>query len=409
MTSSHNVDTGTAANLCPHFGVCGGCTAQDMPYADQLAAKQADLEMLFSGFWPFPIPVMPSPVIWHYRNKVDPTFARRRYETPPPPGFVRETVLGFKQRGRWFAPLDIQECRIGPRGLDALAAAVRAWAQEQGLRAWDARSHDGTLRALLVRESCRTGERMVMLLTIGEPFDKDSFVRAVLSVYPAASIQHGVHRGSADGSLPERVEVLYGAAHIRERLCIPDPTGARDLVFRISPASFFQTNSLAAERLYGAVRAHIRDWAPRFLFDLYGGAGGFALACADLAERVWSVESVGSATADGIENARWNGVANTDFVTADTKQYLAGLERAGGLPPESAVVADPPRAGLQAKVVKRLRALRAPLLVYVSCNPRELARELPDLLKTYRLRTLEALDLFPHTPHVEAVAVFELV
>ncbi|HNR31305.1 MAG TPA: 23S rRNA (uracil(1939)-C(5))-methyltransferase RlmD, partial [Candidatus Hydrogenedentes bacterium] len=117
---------------------------------------------------------------------------------------------------------------------------------------------------------------------------------------------------------------------------------------------------------------------------------------------------VAQATLDGRNNARANGVANVAFITADTKRYLLDLERSTGLPPESAVVVDPPRAGLQAKVIKRLRALRAPLLVYVSCNPQQLAHELPDLLKVYRLHEVQAVDLFPHTPHVEVVAEFRL-
>ncbi|HNT86248.1 MAG TPA: 23S rRNA (uracil(1939)-C(5))-methyltransferase RlmD [Candidatus Hydrogenedentes bacterium] len=408
MTPQDEIGTDRAGGLCPHFGVCGGCTAQDVPYAAQAARKAAMLEALFGECWPFPIPVTPSPAVWHYRNKVDPTFARKRYDAPPPPDFVRETVLGFKQRGRWFAPLAIDECRIGPEGLDRLLAAVRGWAEARGLRAWDPRTGEGTLRALLVREGKRTGERMVVLLTRGESFDKASFVRVVLDAFPATSVQHGVHRGAADGSLPETVEVLHGPPRIRERLIVPDEAAPRELLFHISPAGFFQTNTLATELLYGKIRATVRAWRPRFLYDLYGGSGGIALACADLVERVYSVESVAQATLDGRDNARANGVANVAFITADTKRYLLDLERSTGLPPESAVVVDPPRAGLQAKVIKRLRALRAPLLVYVSCNPQQLAHELPDLLKVYRLHEVQAVDLFPHTPHVEVVAEFRL-
>jgi len=392
------------ANLCPHFGECGGCQSQDVPYEEQLVAKEAALRELLASYWDGPIPVTPSPVLWHYRNKVDPAFAPKRYPEPPPQGFVRETVLGFKRKGRWFWPLDIEECRIGPEGLDALLPAVRRWYREQGLRAFDSRSKEGFLRTLLVRDAKRTGERMVVLITREGRFDTASFVDVVRESFSPTSIYRGVFHGLADVAAADELTLLYGEPAIIERLRVPGTDGVRELAFRISPFSFFQTNPLATERLYGLVREWVRQAAPATLYDLYGGAGGIALSCADSVKQVWSVESVAEASEDGRYNARANGIDNVSFVTEKAKNYLRRQLDAGGLAPDSAVVVDPPRAGLHPKALKRLVQLGPARVLYISCNPKIFARELPAFVEGYKLHTLKAVDLFPHTRHVEVVA-----
>lgn len=401
---THSGDTG----LCRHFGDCGGCAMQDVDYAGQLQRKSAALAEFFGAYWPDAIHVMASPRLWHYRNKVDPTFTRMRYAEPPPPDFVRETALGFKRKGQWFCPLDIEECRIGPEGLDRLLPAVRGWMRARDLRAWDWRNGDGVLRALLVRDGKRTGERMVVLITHDGAVDMDSFVATVREAWPAMSIFRAYYRGRADASQMESTELVDGAPHITERLEVPDPDGARVLQFRISPQSFFQTNPAATELLYGRIRAWVREATPRHLYDLFGGAGGIAFACADLVESVASVESVPEASADGRHNAAANGIGNVTFITREVRAYLKEVLAAPYLPRDAAAVVDPPRAGLDPKTIKRLTALRPARLLYVSCNPKILARELPEFLEYYRLASLEAFDLFPHTPHVEVLAALEV-
>lgn len=400
--------TGEAhTGLCPYFGECGGCQAQDMPYAEQVCQKAAQLEALFAPFWEQSVEVTPSPAVWHYRNKVDPTFAPRRYDEPPPPGFQRETVLGFKRKGRWFWPLDIEECRIGPKGLPELLAAVRAWYRSAGLRAFDSHTGEGFLRVLLVRDAKATGQRMVALITRPGEFEPQPFVDAVRAAFQADSIYHGVFRGLAEVAAADELTLLHGDPAITEHLRIPDDAGKPpELAFRISPFSFFQTNPRATEWLYGKVRAWARAVRPRVLYDLYGGMGGVAFSCADLVERVCSVESAAAASEDGRYNAGVNGIENVQFVTEKVKNYLLARGEAGGLEPDSAVVVDPPRAGLHPKALKRLIRLAPAHLFYVSCNPKLLAREMPALLEAYRLDYLGAVDLFPHTRHVEAVAAF---
>lgn len=393
--------------ICPYFGDCGGCQTQDQPYEAQVAGKAAMVGELFSEYWTEPVEVTPSPIVWHYRNKVDPGFAPKRYDTPPPPGFVRDTSLGFKKKGRWFWPLDVEECRIATEGFGALLASVRSWYREKDYRAFDSRSGEGFLRCLLVRDTKRTKERMVALITSPGDFDVDSFVSAVQRVFPATSIYRGIFEGQAEGSMMERTELLHGAAAITEELHLETTSGVLPLRFRISPMSFFQTNPLATERLY----AHIREWVEtlkvRVLYDLYGGAGGIAFSCANLVEQVWSVENVPEASEDGRHNALVNGIENVEFITANVKDYLRHRIEGGGWEPDCAVVLDPPRAGLHPKALRRLMELAPPSILYVSCAPKNFAREMPAFLEDYRLTSLRAVDLFPHTRHVEVVASFD--
>ena len=337
---------------------------------------------------------------------MDPSFAPKHYDDPPPKGFVRDTVLGFKKKGRWFWPLEIDTCLIGPKGLDVLLDAVRAWHRSKGYRAFDSRTGEGFLRCLLVREGKRTGERMAVLITRPGDFDAASFVEAVQAAYPATSIQRGIFHGLADVAMASELEVLHGPPEITERLCIETGTGVRSLEFRVSPMSFFQTNTLATERLYGHIRQWVQHVRPGVLYDLYGGMGGIAFACADLVQQVWSVENVPEASADGRHNAQVNGIGNVEFITEKVKNYLLEQTRRGGLEENAAVVLDPPRAGMHPKALKRLLELQPPHLLYVSCNPKILAQEMHALLEAYQLDRLDAVDLFPHTRHVEAVAQF---
>jgi 23S rRNA (uracil1939-C5)-methyltransferase len=396
-------------DLCRHFGECGGCQSQDMPYEEQLAAKEAMLRELFQEHWDGPIPVEASPVIWHYRNKVDPAFGRKFYPEPPPKDFVRETVLGFKRPGRWYDPLEIEECLIGPDGMGELMGAVRSWLREQGLQGYNNRNKQGFLRVLLVRDGKRTGERMVVLVTSDGEFDKASFVEAVQGVFPCTSIHRAIYRGAADLAAADEIELLHGEPTIDEKLCIPDGDAPRDLTFRLSPFSFFQTNTLGAERLYAKIRTWVKQVAPATLYDLYGGAGSIAFVCSDLVGQVHSVENVEEATIDGRFNAGVNEIENVTFYTEKVKNYLRNIiVGPGALEEDSAVVVDPPRSGLHPKALRRLVELAPKNLLYVSCKPTVLAQELPALLERYRLDDMSAVDMFPHTRHVELVAALSL-
>jgi 23S rRNA (uracil1939-C5)-methyltransferase len=392
---------------CPHFGECGGCSTQHVPYPDQVAEKGGVLGTLFESFWSQPIPVEPSPVSWHYRNKLDLNFGRKHYPEPPPKDFPRETVLGFKRAGKWFWTLDIEECHIGPEGAKSLLTAVRQWARERSLTAFSSKARDGFLRILLVREGKRTGQRMVVLITNEGELDAGSFVQAVQPSFPCHSILHAQFRGRAEIAAADWTEVLYGNPTIDEVLEVPDASETRLLRFRLSPFSFFQTNTYATEKLYGFIRAWVKESRPRFLYDLYGGSGGIALSCSDRVDRVVSVESIEDASIDGTHNAEVNGADNVVFITQTVEDYLRDtLHVQKSFQPNSLVIVDPPRAGLHPKALKRLVALHPPEIIYVSCKPAVLAGEMPTLLAHYDLVGMQAVDMFPHTEHVELLARF---
>lgn len=393
---------------CLHFGECGGCSFQDLPYSDQLSTKSDTLSALFDAHWAEPIPIEPSPDCWHYRNKLDLTFGRKHYPEPPPKDFPRETVLGFKRSGKWYWTLDIEECHIGPEDAESLLNAVRLWARERKLTAFSSKARDGFLRILLVREGKRTGERMVVLITNDEELDADSFVHSVQASFPAQSIQHAVFTGRAEIAAVDRITVLDGKPTIDEVLEVPDGAQIRKLRFRLSPFSFFQTNTYATEKLYGFIRAWVKESRPRFLYDLYGGSGGIALSCSDRVDRVVSVESVEDASVDGVHNAEVNGADNIVFITQPVEDYLRDtLHTQKAFQANSLVVVDPPRAGLHPKALKRLVALNPPEIIYVSCKPTVLAGEMPAFLAHYDLVNMQAVDLFPHTEHVELLARFK--
>jgi 23S rRNA (uracil1939-C5)-methyltransferase len=389
---------------CSHFGDCGGCLSQDVPYEIQLANKASELAALFEPFWTQPITVVPSPVIWHYRNKIELNFGRMHYPEPPPRDFVKETVLGFKKRGKWYWTLDNDECRIASPELPELLVSLRDWHKAAKLRAFDSRRRDGLLRHLLVREGKRTGERMIALLTSPGDVETDAFVDAVSRAYPATSILWGVNKSPGDQAKADEIITLFGEPYITEELHVQRP-----LTFRLSPFSFFQTNTLATEVLYGRIRDWCQSVAPKVLYDLYGGMGGIAFSCADLVETVSSVESWREASVDGEYNAALNAIDNVTFTTAKVEVYLKQLEtELGEMPSDCAVILDPPRAGLHPKALRRLIGLRPPKILYISCKPTVLAQDLESFVEVYKLDDLSAVDLFPHTPHIEVLASLSL-
>lgn len=398
-----------AAGVCIHFGTCGGCQSQDSSYPDQLATKAEQLERVFAPFWEGPIEIAASPAVWHYRNKVDFSFAPRQYPEKPPPGFQRETVLGFNKPGKWYFPFDVEECLIAPEGADTLLPGVRAWYKTNNINAFDSRTGEGMLRILLVRDAKRTGERLVMVVTSPGEFDSESFAEVVDRYYPATSIYRGIVHRSARVAEADELELISGAPVIHEEMRVPDSSGSmRNLRFEIGPLSFFQVNLRAAEILYGYLREWVKRVAPTVLYDLYGGSGGIALACADLVPLVRSVESVPEASESGTTNARINAIDNVYFETERTKNYLQNLIESGGLEPGAAVVVDPPRSGMVPKATRRLLKLAPTRIAYVSCKPEQTAQELEILGACYEVEQIQAVDMFPHTRHVEALVLLRL-
>ncbi len=397
---------GAVPARCEHFGPCGGCTLQHLDPALQLEHKRArvaralePLLVLDPGLAVEPVVGMDSP--WNYRNKLDLTFGARRYRVAGEAPDSDDTfALGLHVPGMWSKVLDVRECHIGFPGAAALAATVRRLAREAGLAPWDARAHTGLLRHVVLRHGVRTGQTMLVLVTSARAAEViDPLVAALLAAHPElTTVVQDISTSVASVAIGQEQHVLFGPGTIDEVLC--------GRTFTLSPHSFFQTNTVMAERLFEIVRAEAALAPGALVFDLYSGAGTIGLCLSDLARAVVGFESVPAAVADARRNAARNGVESATFVEGDVLLQIAAWT-AGGARPDL-VVLDPPRAGLHQKVVPSVLALAAPRIVYVSCNPESAGRDLAALSAGgYRVRRIRPVDLFPHTPHVETVITLD--
>jgi 23S rRNA (uracil1939-C5)-methyltransferase len=392
MSATSSSTPEAAVARCRHFGTCGGCSLQDRAYEAQLSYKKDKVAAALHGLPDLPpLTIVGAPDIWNYRNKMEFSF-----------GDVFPAVegqwlkLGMKPKGRWYHILDLQECFLPSPEAAPLLAAVRSWAEREKVPPYNSHKKNGELRHLVIREAKNRAERMVVLVTSTGDVPRDSFVQAVKSVYPATTIMVGRNAKVSDTAVSDSFEILTGSGSITESLNFDD--GSVD--YRISPLSFFQTNTKGTEVLYGILRKWTRELKAKLILDLYCGGGGIALSLAGAAGRVVGVESNPAAVADAKANAELNHLANCEFYGSTVEFILPSLL---DMKPEAAVV-DPPRAGLHASAAKALVDMAPPILFYVSCNPEALARDLMALGARYTVDRLVCVDLFPHTEHVETVA-----
>jgi 23S rRNA (uracil1939-C5)-methyltransferase len=376
---------------CAHFGTCGGCRFQDLGYEAQIEAKAAqvsDALVRIGGVAEPPLePILPAESQFHYRNKLEYSFT----DTP------KGAALGFHRAGRWDQVLEIERCWLTTDLGNAIRETVREWAQEEGLPAFDQEAHTGYLRHLVVREGRNTGQALVQLVTApGDLQGADRFVDALRAFPEVRSIHWAVNDSPAEvTNLP--TNLLWGEEAIEEELL--------GLRFRVRPNAFLQTNTAMAERLYELAIDYASLTGAETVYDLYCGIGTIGLAMAGRALTVWGVEVSEESVACAIENAGLNQVTNAAFFAGEVGNSLEDLAERAGKP--DVVVVDPPRAGLTPKALRRLARLEAPRLVYVSCNPTTLAGNVKELATEwgYSLVRVRPVDMFPHTPHVEAVAL----
>jgi 23S rRNA (uracil1939-C5)-methyltransferase len=379
---------------CQHYPACGGCRFQDLAYESQLAQKQAWVRDAFQRIGGIAEPpleeIVPcEPDVFHYRNKMEYSFA------PGPEG----PVIGFHKAGRWDEVLDIQKCWLTTDLGNGLREAVRAWAIEEGLPAYDQTENTGYLRHLVLREGRNTNQLLVQLVTApGEKFEKGYFVDVCRRFPEVASVHWSVNDRPAEvTNLP--TELLWGEEWIEEEL-----SGLR---FRVRPNAFLQTNTWMAEKLYALARDAAQLTGNETVWDLYCGIGTIGLSMAKDALTVWGIEVSEESVACALENAELNNITNAAFFAGNVGEVVEELLDRSGAP--EVVVVDPPRAGLAGKALKRLGAIGAPRIVYVSCNPTTLASDVKVLSEQYGYELLRArpVDMFPHTPHVECVALLE--
>jgi len=400
---------GRVAAFCKHFGTCGGCKWQDLSYHKQIEYKQQqvvdNLVRLGGLELPAITPIMPSPQLTHYRNKLEFTFSNSRWFTKEEIGaqdeFTDRNALGFHIPQRFDRVLDISECHLQPAPSDAIRAFVRDHARQHGLSHYDVRAHQGFLRNLLIRTTL-TGECMVLLSFGHEDTEpRERLLDALLQHFPQlTSLLWTINPKRNDTIYDLDTHVFHGRDHIVEEL--PDGPGGKPLRFRIGPKTFFQTNPRQTMAMYGLVRDLAGLSGNENVYDLYCGAGSITLFLAGAARHVAGVELVPESVADARVNAEANGIANVSFAAGDMKKTLSpDFVREHGVP--DVVVTDPPRAGMDEPVVRHLLELAPKRIVYVSCNPATQARDLAILKDQYVIDFVQPIDMFPHTYHVENV------
>jgi 23S rRNA (uracil1939-C5)-methyltransferase len=398
--------------FCPHFGTCGGCQWQDLAYEKQLHWKGVHVQECLqhlAGLTPGDIlPPVASPLQQYYRNKMEFTFAPRAWlpaaefaAAGAPP--EASCALGLHVRGFFDRVFDLSHCYLESPQAPELVKVGRAFCRRSGLPAYTTRNHRGFWRFLVLREGKRTGQSLVHLITSGQadPAAVDALGEELAARLPSlTTMVHSVTDKKAQVAVGETSRTLWGPGYIEEELC--------GLRFRISPQSFFQTNTAAAEALYAAVHRLGEFDSTQTVWDLYCGAGSIALTLAGKVRRVVGFELVPEAIEDAYLNCGLNGVDNCQFLAGDLKERIKealGAPARYGRP--EVVVTDPPRAGMHPDVVQTLKELAPGRIIAVSCNPATLARDLALLQDDYEVAAIQPFDLFPHTAHIECVARLE--
>jgi len=374
---------------CPYFGRCGGCRLQHLAYPAQLAFKEKqvrDCLTRLGGLPPFELrAILPAPEAYGYRNKMEFTVAG-----PPP-------TVGLHAAERYDVVLDIERCLLQSETMNVLLDEFRRQVRARDLPVWDPQSERGLLRFVTVREGRHTGEAMVNVVAAAPD------VQAVMPIAEAlrarvpatASVLLNVNDKKASVAIGTEEHLLLGRDQITESL--------DGISFQISANSFFQTNTAQAERLFAIVAEACALRGHETLLDLYSGTGAISLLLARRVAHVYGIELSTAAVADAVRNARANAIDNCTFLPGEVRHVLPALMRDGVR--ADVVVADPPRAGFHPKALAALAALTPERIVYVSCNPATLARDVGDLARQgYRLDWVQPVDMFPQTPHIEAVA-----
>jgi 23S rRNA (uracil1939-C5)-methyltransferase len=366
-------------NRCVHGGEpCPGAPWQGLPYEQQLHHKQEQVAEALSriaGLEGFELEeIVPAVEQWRYRNKLEYSFGESD----------GELTLGFHARGRWDLTVDVDDCHLSSEQGNEARNAVREWARAEAVPAFDARTRRGVLRNLAVREGRRTGQVQTRLVTAEARFPR-----------PPVDLHTMVEddAGSTDGPTG-----VLGEERLREELC--------GLRLEMSHGAFFQTNTEMAERLYAVAAEFAELSGSERVFDLFCGIGTIGLTMARQAGEVWGLEIVPEAIEDAERNARANKIENAHFMAANARTGVRPLVEKAGKP--DVVIVDPPRAGLSQKIVRRVLECEAKKIVYISCNPTTLAPNAAQLGEAgYRLARVRPVDMFPQTPHIECVALFE--
>ena len=371
--------------FCQHFGVCGGCKWQMLPYPQQLIFKQQQVsdQLTRIGHVPLPdiLPIIGSPHERYYRNKLEFTFSSQRYRTfeeisERAEKFTAEPALGFHAPGLFDKVVEVRTCYLQGDPTNTLLSVLRAYTESRSLPYFDIKAHTGWLRNVVIRVTT-TGEVLVnLVLHYEDKAEREAILGHILLNVPGITSLHYTINPKMNDTIYDLDVICYhGKPFIEEKL--------ENFRFKISPKSFFQTNTYQAEALYRVTREFAGLTGNEILYDLYCGTGSIGIFCSGGARKVIGIEAVEDAVKDA---------------------YAFFAEH--GKP--DVIITDPPRAGMHEKLVQQILKMRAPKVVYVSCNPATQARDLQLLDSAYHVTRLQPVDMFPHTHHIENVALLEL-
>ena len=436
----HAYSEDRVAPFCQHFGVCGGCQWQMLPYNKQLQFKQQqvldNLTRIGKISLPEFMPILGSEQDKWYRNKLEYTFSTKEFTADKPPkrnnpnrtpgldGSTGETiptteteqsrdgennghtlpgetpVLGFHAKGFFDKCVDIQKCWLQDDLTNVIRNSIRKFALDNGLSFYDIRAHRGLLRTMQVR-ICTTGEVMVNVV-FGNESEKGrmkllSFIQE--SFPQVTTLLYTINVKMNDSIHDLQPQVYSGKGFVMEKL--------EDYQFKIGPKSFFQTNTRQAERLYDITRSFAELDGKQVVYDLYCGTGSIGIFCSKGAKKIIGVEAQAAAIDDANENAALNGIDHAHFFSGDVIDVCNDEFFARHGKPD-VIITDPPRAGMHTKLVEKILEMEAPVVVYVSCNPATQARDLALLDAKYTVTKVQPVDMFPHTHHIENIVQLKL-
>jgi len=409
--------------FCSHFGVCGGCQWQMLPYEKQLTYKQKQVADNLERIGKLDLPgisaIIGAEETKYYRNKIEYTFGTKEFTkekpikdgwgkvTAPSPGIdVPEGAAGFHAKGFFDKVVDIQTCYLQAEPTNEIRLAVKEFARQNRLPFYDIRNHTGFLRTMQIR-LCTTGELMVNIV-VAEDDKKniEQLMKFVEERFPAiTTLLYTINRKWNDSLNDLEPAIWKGKGYVIEKLS----TGSRgdDFEFKIGPKSFFQTNTRQAEKLYQVTNDFAELTGKEIVYDLYCGTGSIGIFVSKMAKKVIGVELIPAAIEDAKENAQLNHLSNTSFFAGDVIDICNDdFFTAHGKP--DVIITDPPRAGMHEKLVRKILEMSAPTVVYVSCNPATQARDLSLLNEKYAVTKIQPVDMFPHTHHIENVVQLKL-
>ena len=391
---------------CPYFGTCGGCHYQRIPYQQQLEFKKEQVLRLMNSLYsdvpehPYQYDgILGSPSEWEYRNKMEFSFGDVVKDGP--------LTLGLHKKGSFHDIIDAEGCRLVSSDFSLILSCIRNYAREQGWIHYHKNTHQGLLRHLLVRRASATGELLVALVTSSQNAisleDLGDCLRELPLEGEIVGFLHIINDSMGDVVQSDETRLIYGRDWFTEKIL--------GLQFRISPFSFFQTNTLGAEVLYRQARKYILgeaddsanavDLSDKVVYDFYSGTGTIAQVLAPVARKVIGVEIVEEAVKAARENAAANGLDNCEFIAGDVLKVMDDI-----VEPPDYIVLDPPRDGIHPKALRRIIEYGVPGIVYISCKPTSLVRDLAVFLENgYEVERMCNVDMFPETVHVESVCL----